>query len=179
MDLTAVMKFTLAIQKAQVEIGKIYRELNSNTDETLEYLESNKEEYFVPVEVAADTFSAFARAEQRRFNTIDKNITAARSVIEEMLKDSDSDKLTAFSDAVEYMADENYTHHNIFVEAVKPYRAFIDTCVDGIPRDTMLDIFMSLSRLSRSNLQLTVGCFKKVNKAYEDLTGTDEKSSTI
>ena len=36
LDLTAVMKFTLAIQKAQVEIGKIYRELNSNTDETLE-----------------------------------------------------------------------------------------------------------------------------------------------
>ena len=115
LDLTAIMKFTLAIQKSQVEIGKIYHELNNETDETLDYLQENKIEYFVPAEIAADTFKAFVMAEMKRYQAIESNVTAVWKVIENIFENEDSDELCAFADAVEFMANENFKHHILFL----------------------------------------------------------------
>lgn len=174
MDLTALLKFTLAIQKSQVDIGTIYRELNEQTSETLEYLEDTRYEYITPIEIATNTFSAFVRAEQKRYNAIESNVTGVYDVIEDILENEDSDELCAFAEAVEFMANENFKHHNAFMDVATAYGDFIEQSPDGVPRDQMLDMYMALNRLSESNLRLTVGCLKKINKAYEDLTGTDE-----
>ena len=174
LDLTAIMKFTLAIQKSQVEIGKIYHELNNETDETLDYLQENKIEYFVPAEIAAETFKAYVTAEMKRYQAIESNVTAVWKVIENIFENEDSDELCAFADAVEFMANENFKHHNAFMDVATAYREFIEQSPDGVPRDEMLDMLMSLNRLSEGNLRLTVGCFKKINKAYENLTGNSQ-----